>query len=164
MNRFEAHYDKKAVARASAAIKIFVGAGGVLIMGGFAYYATVLSQLGTLNLLVIFAVMLVGDFLFLKVADKRMKRYRTHARSGIPAIIFDSRGVWVHERCGDAPILWETISEVEEMGSGKNRGLRIHSHPGAREAKQPVMIPDGLYDAPFTDIVAALGALRERYG
>lgn len=164
MDRFEAHYDKKAIARVSAVLRAFVISGFVLMSGFFIYYALVLSQLGALVHIAAFAAMVAGGAFAIRVAEARIRRYRTHARSGIPAIIFDSRGVWVHERCGDAPILWETISEVEELGRGKNRGLRIHTHPGARKTRQPVVIAQGLYDAAFTDIAAALGELKERYG
>lgn len=163
MDRFEAHYDQKAIARISAVLRVFVVGGFVMMSGVFVYYALVLSQLSALVHVASFTAMVAGGAFALRVAEARVRRYRTHARSGIPAIIFDSRGVWVHERCGDAPILWEAISDVEELGSGKNSALRIHAHPGVRNARKPIVIADGLYDTAFSDIAAALYELRERY-
>lgn len=163
MERFEARYDAKMLATVSTSIRVFFGASAVLILGAFAYYALVLSQIDTLIFAAAFTVMLVADFFIFRFAEAKIRRLRVHARSGLPAITIDRRGVWVHERTGDSPIPWETIGEVEEIGAGKNSALALHTKPGTRTADKPITIPAGFYDVEFDEITAALKTLRERY-
>lgn len=160
MERFEARYNAKSLATVSTSIKVFFGVGGVLIAGFFLYYALALSEAYRIYLAAIFAVVLVGDIFIYRIAGAKIRRFLRHARSGLPAITFDRRGVWVHERTGDQPVPWELIEEIEEVGTEKNRAIHIRS----RSEEQPLTIPAGFYDTDIAEIGAALKTLKERYG
>ena len=164
MERFEARYDAKMLDSVSTSIRVFFGMGAVLMLGALLYYGLFVSEIDRLILVAAFAVMLAADFFVFRLAEAKIRRFRVHARSGLPALTIDRRGVWVHERTGGSPIPWEVISEVEEIGADNNRALKIVTRPGTGSADKPVTIAAGFYDAEFDDIAAALKTLRERHG
>lgn len=159
MERFEARYSAKTLKTVSMSIKAIFGIGGVLIAGFFIYYALAFN-IDPFLLGAVFAVVLAGDIAIYRIAGAKIRRFQKHARSGMPAIIFDRRGVWVHERTGDQPISWELIEGIEEVSTEKNSAIRIRT----RTADQHVTIPAGFYDTDIAETAAALKALRERHG
>ncbi len=161
MERFETHYDKATLARISTSLRAFVSAGLVLMLGAFVYYALTLSHLDMFIHIAVIATVLISGVFALRVTETRVKRFHRYSDSSAPAIVLDRRGVWVHERTGGGPIPWGALAKVEEIGSGKNRAIRVHTNPRAGKVAKPVVIPGGLYDADIADIAEALNEFKD---
>lgn len=144
-------------------INVALIGGGIFIAAFLLYSALAFPEINRLILAGMLLATLVVDYFIYRLVGARIRRFHRHARTGLPALIFDRRGVWVHERTGEAPIPWVSIDEVEEMGAGKNQAIQIRTRPGTSTADKPITIAAGFYDAEFDDIAAALMTVRERY-
>lgn len=161
MERFEAHYDEMTLERDSNSLRVFVIVGLVLMLGAAVLFILALSELDAIIHVAVFMAMVAGGLFALRASEARIERFYSRARSGLPAIIFDRRGVWVHERTGANPIPWGAVSEVEEIGKGKNSGLRVHTYQKPGRTKKPVVIPAELYTTNIGDIADALNEFRD---
>lgn len=161
MERFETHYDEEMLERDSNALRMFVIAGLVLMLGAAVVFILVMSELDALIHVAVFVTVVIGGLFALRASEARIGRLQSRARAGLPAVIFDRRGIWVHERTGGTPIPWVAVSEVEEFGEGEKSALRLHTHHKTGAAKKPIVIPTGLYDADIADIATALDEFKD---
>lgn len=161
MEHFEAPYDEKAIERASVSLRVMVGAGLALMIVAFGVYALMLSHLDIAIHVAVITVVLISGLLALRVSEVRIKRFRGYTGSSMPAIIFNRRGIWIHERTGGHPIPWGALSKVEKVGRGRNRALRLHTEPRDGKPTKPIVIPGDLYAADIGDITEALEEFKD---
>lgn len=161
MERFEAHYDEAMLERGSTSLRVFVVVGLVLMLIAVVVFILAMSELNAMIHIAVFVAVVLGGLFALRASEARIGRFETRARAGLPAAIFDRRGVWVHERTGGTPIPWVAISEVEEIGKGKNSALRLHTHEKSGVTQKPVVIPANLYDTDVADIATALDEFKD---
>jgi len=158
MEKFEAGY-KKSFSQTMLMLVVAIGFSTLFIIGFIVFFFVSLGEEFDGMYILIFSTVILLD---LGIGYRFFGLYRAineRLKNGLPALVVDHHGLWVHNKNKNIPVSWSDITEIKTtLGRGGVFFILLTRHG------KKIQFSATMFDMDGSEIETALRQMRQRYG